>query len=97
MNRQNNKAALLRQIQEAGFTLHELVLFLDTHPTDRQALAMYRTYQKKYAELIAQYEAEHGPLTAYGVNGQAQNWTWGKDGWPWQNGCGKGENNHVDV
>lgn len=89
----NNESTMLRELQEAGFVLHELVLYLDTHPDNRKALAMYRNARKKYMDLYAQYEAAHGPMTAYGVSDSAARWTWGAMGWPWQQG-GTG---HVDV
>ena len=92
-NKNNEQAALLRSIQEACFTLHELVLYLDTHPNNRKAFAMYQTYRKKCAELTAQYEATYGPLTAKGVTGDR--WTWGSGRWPWQHQ--EGDNRHVDV
>ncbi len=85
-NQKEQAAALLRKIQEAGFTLHELVLYLDTHPTNRKALALYQTYRKKVDELTAQYEAAYGPLTSFGVKENTGSWTWGADSWPWQDG-----------
>lgn len=90
MNKQG-EASKLRELQETGFVLHELVLYLDTHPDNRKALNMYRTVRKKYMDLYAQYEAEHGPMTARGVIGDR--WTWGAMRWPWQ----QGGNGHVDV
>ena len=98
MNKQNEQAALLQTIREACFTLHELVLYLDTHPNNRKAFAMYQTYRKKCSELIAQYEAKYGPLTSWGVTGDR--WTWGNGPWPWQNDLRsrqEGGNCHVDV
>lgn len=90
MTNKNHEAAMLRELQEAGFALHELVLYLDTHPDNRKAMAMYRTARKKYMDLYAQYESTHGPMNAYGVTGDR--WTWGATGWPWQGGS-----HHVDV
>ena len=95
MNKHNEQAALLQNIREACFTLHELVLSLDTHPGHRKAFAMYKTYRKKCAELTAQYEEKYGPLTANGVTGDR--WTWGNGPWPWQYGRQEGDNCHVDV
>lgn len=93
MNKTDQQTAALRQVQEAGFTLHELVLYLDTHPNNAKALSMYQTYRKKYAELVARYEAAYGPLTAHGVSGDR--WTWGAQRWPWQT-C-EGGDRRVDV
>ena len=83
----------LQQIREAAFALHELVLYLDTHPGNRKALSLYKTYKKKHDDLCADFEKEHGPLTAFGVNGDR--WTWTDYPWPWQNQCcTPGENGH---
>ncbi len=93
MNKNDNRTSLLRSIQEACFTLHELVLYLDTHPNNRKAFAMYQTYRKRCNELTAQYESTYGPLTANGVTGDR--WTWGSGLWPWQQQ--EGGSCHVDV
>ena len=38
------------QLQALGFAVNELALYLDTHPEDKEALELYRTYQKMYHE-----------------------------------------------
>lgn len=83
----NNTAyeTALQKIREAAFALHELVLYLDTHPGNRKALSLYKTYKKKHDDLCTAFEKEHGPLTAFGVNGDR--WTWTEHSWPWQNQC----------
>ena len=83
MNNTNQEQAA-RELQAAGFALHELVLYLDTHPDNRKALTMYRTARKKYLDLYTQYESKHGPLSANGVMGDC--WTWSTTAWPWQGG-----------
>ena len=40
-----NRAELMRKIQETGFALYDLTLFLDTHPQNQMALD-YFTYRK---------------------------------------------------
>ncbi|MBQ8331084.1 MAG: spore coat protein CotJB [Clostridia bacterium] len=95
MNNATPYETALQQIRETGFALHELVLYLDTHPANRKALSLYKTYKKKYDELYAAFEKNHGPLTAFGVHGDR--WTWTEHPWPWQNCrqnclCTPGEN-----
>ena len=36
------------ELQVLGFALHELALYLDTHRDDREALELYRQYQRIY-------------------------------------------------
>ena len=88
----NNTAyeTALQKIREAAFALHELVLYLDTHPGNRKALSLYKTYKKKHDDLCTAFEKEHGPLTSFGVHGDR--WVWTEHPWPWQNcrqNCGQ--------
>ena len=73
----NNTAyeTALQKIREAAFALHELVLYLDTHPGNRKALSLYKTYKKKHDDLCTAFEKEHGPLTAFG-NHSTTSWDW---------------------
>ena len=93
MNNMTSYENALQQIREAAFALHELVLYLDTHPTNRKALSLYKTYKKKFDEQRMTFEKEYGPLTPFGVNGDR--WGWTEHSWPWQNQCcTPGENGH---
>ena len=90
----NDKRAdgLLSRVREAAFVLHELVLFLDTHPNDRKAMSMYTMWQKQYETYKAEYEQTYGPLSAFSVRGNK--WDWAKAPWPWM---GKEDVNNVGV
>ena len=41
MSGQNRKQQLARFIDEVSFAINDLVLFLDTHPCNQQAMACY--------------------------------------------------------
>ena len=55
-----NKAELKRKIYSYDFAIHELVLFLDTHPTNKKALMLLEEYRKRRADLVAAYEERFG-------------------------------------
>jgi spore coat protein JB len=78
-----NKEKLMREIQEVGFALVDLNLFLDSHPDNKLALDFFEDMQIKYAQLQADYEMEFGPLTAFDTNTE-QGWTWVQSPWPWE-------------
>ena len=71
------------KLQAANFALNELALYLDTHPNDKEALNLYRTYQKLYHKAMMESSEQNRPLnhttpvtdTAY---------TWLDDPWPWE-------------
>lgn len=90
----NDKRAdgLLSKVREAAFVLHELVLFLDTHPYDRKAMSMYTMWQKQYETYKNEYETTYGPLSAFSVRGNK--WDWANAPWPWM---GKEDETHVGV
>lgn len=72
----------LTELQTMAFAIQELALYLDTHRDDREALELYRTFQKMYEQGRATYEKEHGPLTHMSnVEGE---YRWLDDPWPWE-------------
>ncbi len=78
-----NREALMRKIMEADFALNEMVLFLDTHPKNQKALALYHKYADASRELKAYYNEQFGPLTA-AENRSQDNWDWVCSPWPWE-------------
>lgn len=84
MNRDGlSKDGLLKKIQEAGFAIVDLNLFLDSHPDNKMALDFFRDVQEQYAALRKEYEKMCGPLTVTGTNTE-QGWTWIQNPWPWE-------------
>lgn len=58
------RETMLRRLSAAQFTQWELHLYLDTHPSDLQALALFRKCDARYRALRSEYEAQFGALTA---------------------------------
>ena len=50
------KALLSQQIDAVQFAMWELHLYLDTHPDDISALALFKKYEEKSEKLVAEYE-----------------------------------------
>lgn len=72
----------LTELQTMAFAIQELALYLDTHREDKEALEMYRAYQKIYKEGKMKYEKENGPLNHMSVAGDSYQWL--DDPWPWE-------------
>jgi len=83
MGMERNRAILLNKISKAGFVLNELALYLDTHPTDMNAIRHYEFYQKKHEEFTREYENKYGLLTRKMTN-NSDRWTWCDGPWPWE-------------
>lgn len=77
---------LLFCISEVSFCMDDIRLFLDTHPDNQAALALYREYGIRRSELEDKYTAKYGPLNSYNVNSQNY-WAWVSYPWPWEGVC----------
>ena len=82
VNKDELQVTPLTELQAMNFVLQELVLYLDTHRDDTDALDMYRTYQRMYNEGVKRYEENYGPLNHLSVlNGE---YRWLNEPWPWE-------------
>lgn len=79
----DDRQKLLMFITECGFAVDDAVLYLDTHPEDKQALEYYETYKKLYRQAVAEYSKLYGPMSDEDVN-SCNYWAWVKDPWPWE-------------
>ena len=70
------------QLQTLAFAIQELALYLDTHRNDRQALQLYRNYQKMYHNCMMKYNENVGP-TNHHIPSQGD-YNWLDDPWPWE-------------
>lgn len=81
-----NKESLRKRIYELDFAIHELNLYLDTHPTCKKGLALLCEYRKKRKELIALYEERFGDYIVTVDDVPANGcWAWLNSPWPWEN------------
>ena len=75
---------LIEDLQAALFVMHDLDLYLDTHPDDSEAITQYNEYYKYKKELVAYIEARFGPIEQYAENPTSNQWAWAKAPWRWQ-------------
>jgi spore coat protein JB len=75
-----NKNKLVKKISKIQFVLHDIGLFLNTHPNDVQAIKHYEFYYNKFEELNKEYERLYGaPKEIRGGS-----WQWLEGPWPWE-------------
>ena len=72
----------MAELQTMGFVLQELALYLDTHRDDKEALEVFRAFQKLYAKGREKYEKECGPLNH--MSAMENGYDWLNDPWPWE-------------
>lgn len=74
---------LMKRIDDASFAMDDVILYLDTHPDDRNALNYYRYVVALRKEAVKAYEASFGPLTIEDAD-DACTWSWLTERWPWE-------------
>ena len=78
-----DKQEMLRQIQKYNFAAYDMLLYLDTHPNDKKAFAMFRELVEKTNKLRKEYEKLYGPLTPFNA-AKFEEFTWLDSPWPWE-------------
>lgn len=80
------KEQLLRDIGIADFVLTELVLYLDTHPFDRNAMEYFNHYNRIKLQMEKEFSQKYYPLnTRFAESGKE--WRWGAAPLPWEGEC----------
>lgn len=74
---------LMRKVQEKCFLAHDIMLYLDTHPDDREAFRAYQCALKEAQEAERTYEQRVMALTADGEYGRCR-YDWVEEPYPWQ-------------
>ncbi len=83
----SSREQLLKQIDEVSFTLYDLLLFLDTHPCDEDAMACYRRHVGTRKQLLKEFAEKFGPLTPDTADlSEESKWQWVMQPWPWEKG-----------
>lgn len=86
----SRKMQLLQEINEVSFAVNDILLYLDTHPCDKDAMEFYKKNVSRRLELMSAYAEEFGPLTVdNAVKSCGDTWKWMEQPFPWQQegGC----------
>ena len=79
----NEQAEILTYIDSLGFATHDLNLYLDNFPNDKEMIKKFNNYNQELNKAINDYEKSYGPLL---VNSENNNtWAWNNRPWPWEN------------
>ena len=81
-----DRCTALYEISMVDFLLMDMKLYLDTHPTDRNALDYYHHYAKILKDLREAYAENFGPLFAE-QSSCSKEWDWGSEPNAWEGVC----------
>ena len=79
----NNKE--LTALMESGFAALDLQLYIDTHPDDTEAIAVYNECVHAYEQARAAFEKARGPLYSFISESNPARFSWVDTPWPWEN------------
>ena len=82
----NQKERLLKDIGIVDFTLTELTLYLDTHPTDCSAMEYFNHYNKIKMQMEKEFAQKFYPLNTRTAESNKE-WRWGMAPNPWEGAC----------
>ena len=78
----NEQAELLTKVDAYCFAAHEVNLYLDTHPNDRDMINLFKELTLDSKTAIDEYEKEYGPL--FVDSSVSYPWAWNNSPWPWE-------------
>lgn len=78
---------LLCFINEVSFAVDDVLLYLDTHPYDQDALQYFKIHNDARNRALEAYEKAFGPLViAVADDSCSRSWEWMNQPWPWEGG-----------
>ena len=69
-NNSSEKSRLFHDIGVIDFVIVEMNEYLDTHPTDKEAIEYLSHYVHMKNQAMREYAAKYGPLRISDVNGE---------------------------
>ncbi len=73
----------LLELSEVAFAAHDLNLYLDNFPNDKEAIQKFNEYRKKANQLMEEYENTYGPLVVSSNSLNTTPWAWDSR-FPWE-------------
>lgn len=79
----NDQAELLTRVDAYCFAAHDINLYLDTHPDDRDMVNLFKELASDFKNSTDEYEKKYGPL--FVDSSITYPWAWNSSPWPWEN------------
>lgn len=83
VNEKEKNDSALHQLQAFYFAIVDLGLYLDTHSSDKDAVALFNQYVEQYTDALQRFERQRGSLNQMDA-AMSGSYDWLKDPWPWE-------------
>lgn len=77
---------LKTRLDAACFAAHDINLYLDIYPDDKDMIKAFSTYSKEANELMDEYQKQFGPIQVNNESNMVYPWAWDNEPWPWEKG-----------
>lgn len=79
----NAQEEALLNLDQMHFAMHELNLYLDNYPDDKQMIDKFNEFRTAYEKLLNEYQSKYGPIEITSPYMTTSPFAWTKDAWPW--------------
>ena len=80
-----SREELLCFIDKISFVVYEMLLYLDTHPDEQDALQYFHENNRLREKALRIYSETYGPLTIATADERcSMSWEWMRHPWPWE-------------
>lgn len=83
---QNDQERLFLNLSAFDFAAHELNLYLDNFPNDRNIIQLFNNYRQLALKTEHDYETKYGPLNMTSETLNTTPWAWTQTKFPWDEG-----------
>lgn len=75
---------ILMYLDSLGFAAHDINLYLDIYPKDRDMIEAFANYRKEANKVMEKYQQMYGPLVVNSEANTVYPWAWDNRPWPWE-------------
>lgn len=80
-----DREELLKNLMELDFIAVDLALYLNTHPSNTEAIEAYNQVVVAADTVRMRYEENFGPISSFrSYDTDPEYWQWVSNPWPWQ-------------
>lgn len=84
INPASEQARMLTTLSALDFAAHDINLYLDLYPDDRDMLDLFNKYKNEANKIREQYEEKYGPILVDSKKTSEYPWNWKNSPWPWE-------------
>lgn len=79
----SEKEEMLLNLDKLCFFSHELRLYLDNYPNDRNVIQLFNQYRQMANDALYNYEQQYGPI-CWNALSVSNEFGWESTNWPWE-------------